>query len=156
MRASLQRRAAGFTLVELLVVFAIMALLLAVVPPAYQKMRETAQYGDVLRTIRSELRTARHQATVTRAETRFSVDLHQRSFGIQGQTMHPLPESITVTATVAGAELVPTGIASIRFLPDGGATGGSIDVLRASGAGGTRLRVDWLSGRVEQEPVAGP
>ncbi len=44
------------------------------------------------------------------------------------------------------------GNAVIRFLPGGGATGGSIDVIRASGAG-TRLRVEWLSGRVTRESL---
>jgi general secretion pathway protein H len=58
-----------------------------------------------------------------------------------------------VRATVAGTELSAQQEAAIRFLPDGGATGGSIDILRASGQG-VRLRVDWLSGRITQEALA--
>lgn len=148
------RRESGFTLVELLVVFAIMALLISITPIAYQKMRDTAQYRNVLRTMLSELRVARQQAILTRSETRFGVNLQQRSFGVQGRIETLLPDSLTVRATVAGAELGPSGVAAIRFLPDGGATGGSIDVLRQDGGGGTRLRVDWLSGRVTQEALA--
>ncbi|RYF31706.1 MAG: prepilin-type N-terminal cleavage/methylation domain-containing protein [Comamonadaceae bacterium] len=147
------RRDSGFTLVELLVVFAIMALLISVTPIAYQKMRDTAQYRDVLRTMYSELRAARQQAASTHAETRFSVNLKQRSYGTQGRVEHSLPESLTVRATVASTEMSGNGIAAIRFLADGGATGGSIDVLRSSG-GGARLRVDWLSGRVTQETLS--
>ena len=64
--------------------------------------------------------------------------------------MRPIPVPLEVRATVAGQELQENGVAAIRFLPDGGATGGSIDIMRPSGAG-TRLRVDWLSGRVSQE-----
>ena len=42
---------------------------------------------------------------------------------------------------------------SIRFLPRGGASGGSVDIVRPSGSG-VRLRVDWFTGRVEQEAIA--
>ena len=146
------RRERGFTLIELLVVFAIVALVVGLTPMAYQKLRESAQYRDVLRTMLSDMRTARQQALATHVEARFSVDLGQRSFGIEGRTFHPVPQPLEVRATVAGRELESGGLASIRFLSDGGATGGSIEVLRPSGSG-TRLRVDWLSGRVTQEPL---
>ena len=42
--------------------------------------------------------------------------------------------------------------AAIRFFPDGGATGGSIEVVRPSGTG-ARIQVDWLSGRITQEAL---
>ena len=142
----------GFTLIELLVVFAIMALLVGLVPVAYDKMRESAQYRDVLRTMLADLRFARQQAMTTGSEVRFSVDLQERVFGIQGRTQRPVPPSLQLRATVAGVEMSSEGLASIRFLPGGGATGGSIEVARNTGAG-TRLMVDWLSGQVSKEPL---
>jgi general secretion pathway protein H len=142
----------GFTLLELLVVFAIASVLMALVPIAFERLREGAQYRNALRTMMSEMRQARQQALTEGHPVRFQVDLGQRSYGRVGAVMHPVPQALQLRATVARVELQPNQVAAIQFLPSGGATGGSIDLLRASGAG-TRLRVDWLSGRVEQQAL---
>ena len=63
-----------------------------------------------------------------------------------------MPDGLELRAIMADQETAPDGRMAIRFLPRGGASGGSVDVLRPSGSG-VRLRVDWFSGRVEQEPV---
>ena len=147
------QRERGFTLIELLVVFAIMALLMGLVPMAFDKMRYAAQYRDVLRGMISEIRFARQQALLGHTEVRFSVNLGERIYQSDGRTAKSIPAPLEVRATVAGAELQSQGVASIRFLPSGGATGGSVDILRPSGVG-TRLRVDWLSGQVSQEALS--
>ncbi|WP_082448507.1 GspH/FimT family pseudopilin [Xylophilus sp. Leaf220] len=142
----------GFTLVELLVVFAIGALIIGIAPVALQSLRESTEYRDALRLLISDMRQARWRATSEGREMRFSVDLKQRIYGIEGGSQHPLAQALTLRATVADQELQANSVASIRFLPSGGASGGSFDLLRASGTG-VRVRVDWLTGRVEQEPL---
>ena len=138
----------GFTLVELLVVFAIGALIIGIAPVALQSLRESTEYRDTLRLLISDMRQARWRAMSEGRETRFSVDLQQRIYGIEGGSQHPLAEVLTLRATVADQELQANSVASIRFLPGGGASGGSFDLLRPSGTG-VRVRVDWLTGRVE-------
>lgn len=140
----------GFTLIELLVVFAIIGLVVAVVPLAFAKMRDSAEYSSVLRTALGDLRQARQKAMLTGASTEFFVDLAQRRYGITGLTSHELPEPLKIRVTFAQALVQPGQSARILFLPDGGATGGSVEVIRPNGAG-TRLRVDWLSGMVNLE-----
>ncbi len=142
----------GFTLLELLVVFAIAALLTVVVPIAYGALRESSQYRETLRTMVTDLRAARNRAQTEGREVRFSVDLVNRTYGLDGRPPRALPEALQVKATVAHIELAAGDIASIRFLPSGGATGGALDLVRPSGAG-TRLSVDWFSGQVTQGPL---
>ena len=143
----------GFTLVELLVVFAIGALIVGIAPLAFQSLRESTEYRDTLRSLISDMRQARWRAMSEGRETLFSVDLRQRTYGIEGAPPHSLAQALTLRATVADQELQANAVASIRFLPGGGASGGSFDLLRSSGSG-VRVRVDWLTGRVEQEPLA--
>ena len=54
-----RRRAAGFTLVELLVVFALLALIVGLVPIAFNRLNESAQYRDTVRAVLTDLRAAR-------------------------------------------------------------------------------------------------
>ena len=141
---------ARFFLLELLVVFAIVGLLIALTPVAYNKLRESTQYSTVLRTVVADIRQARQSAIAKNVPVAFYVDLAQRKYGLTGYSTHVLPESLQMRATVGSEQLQQGRLASIEFLPDGGATGGSIEVIRPNGEG-TRLRVDWLSGQVTQE-----
>jgi general secretion pathway protein H len=142
----------GFTLIEILVVFTLIALIVGLTPMAYGRMQESAQYRDTVRAALTELRAARQQAMTGGVETRFAVDLQARTFGIVGDKARQVPQPLTLRAVMAGQEAGQDGQLSIRFLPRGGASGGSMDILRPSGDG-VRLRVDWFTGRVEQEAL---
>lgn len=146
------RRSRGFTLIELLVVFAIIGLIIGVVPVAFDRLRASAQYSDTVRALVGDLRAARFQAQSQGRDVLFVVRLRERNFGIDGGTTHAVPEGIELRTTVADTGQTGSQEAGIRFLPNGGASGGSIEVLRGAGAG-TRLRVDWLSGRVTHEAL---
>ncbi|WP_300180977.1 GspH/FimT family pseudopilin [Rhodoferax sp.] len=142
----------GFTLVELLVVLAIGAMLVGLVPVAFNKLHEGSQYRDTVRAIVSDLRQARQQAVVLGQTVVYQVDLTQRQFGVLGQPPRQIPGSLEIKTVVGQLDtLPPDGVARIVFLPEGGATGGTIELVRASGAG-VRIRVDWLLGQITQEP----
>lgn len=146
------RGARGFTLIELVVALALAALMVALVPPALEKLRDGMHYRDTVRAIVTGLRAAREQALTQGREVRYLVDLADRHFGPDAGPQRPLPQPLQLRLTVAGIEWSPDQVGAIRFLPQGGATGGSVDVLRADGSG-VRITVDWLSAAVSQTAI---
>ena len=152
--AGLFRRAGprGFTLIELLVVLALLALIVALVPPSFERLRESMQYRDTLRRVLGDLRTARQQALGQGREVRFSIDLPARTFGLEGRPPTQLPKPLQIRFIAAQIESTAQEKASIRFHPQGGATGGTVELVRPSGAG-TRVTVDWLSGAISQSAL---
>ncbi len=148
----LRKRDRGFTLIELLVVLAIGALLIGTLPGAFDRLRDTSQYRDTVRAMVLDLRQARQQALAYGQVVRFTLNLSDHQFGIDGQKMKLVPASLEVKATVGSVEVIGTDAkAAIIFLPDGGSSGGTIELIRQAG-GGVRIRVDWLSGQITQEP----
>lgn len=145
-------RKQGFTLIELVVVLAIAAGLAAWVAPSFDKMLEGTRYRSALKTMQSDLRQARQMAESSGMPVMFEVDFNRRVFGIQGWPMAEIPQGIQASAEVAEIES-NASVARITFLPQGGASGGSIDLRRSNGAG-TRLTVDWLSARVQLSALA--
>jgi general secretion pathway protein H len=82
----------------------------------------------------------------------FTIDLTARQYGPEGAAPQKIPSSVAIQTTVGtrdgqGADTQ----ARIVFLPDGGSSGGVVDVQRPTGQG-TRIRVDWLMGQIIQEP----
>ncbi len=151
-RASAKLQPRGFTLIELLVVLAIGALLVALVPPAFDRLREVSQYRDTVRAMVVDLKQARQLALAYGQVVNFRVNLTDRQFGIEGRPFKPLPTALEVKTTVANDALPDNNPqAVIAFMPEGGSSGGTIELLRQSG-GGVRIRVDWLFGQITQEP----
>ncbi len=97
-----------------------MGLIVSVVPFAYGKMREGAQYRDVLRSMVSEMRAARNEAQLSGVGTRFKVDLQNRVYGVDGHAPRSIPDSVSVKATVADRELSADQVAAITFCPTAG------------------------------------
>lgn len=145
-------RSGGFTLVELLVALALVGFIVALVPASLSRLRESVDYRDTVRAVTSDLRAARQKAWLEGTEVRFMVDLEKGRFGLEGQAWRALPQPLQMRVTVAGIEWSGPNAAAIRFMPQGGATGGSVDVLRPH-AGGVRITVDWLSAAVSQKVI---
>lgn len=141
------RRARGVTLLEILVVLAIMGLLSAVVMPMFGPGVSTAELKSAARQVASGLRLARSEAMATRRETFVTLDLEGRRFMVgTDKREHPLPKDIELKLFTAQKDLVNDKVGAIRFYPDGGSNGGRVTL----GAGERKFEVDvdWLTGRI--------
>lgn len=131
-------------------VIAIAGLMAALIPLAYTRINEGAQYRDAVRSLWTSLRTLREQAQTTGSITQLVMNTEAKQFNFGTQTYQLAPD-LEVRTTVANLGAGP-GSAAIWFLPEGGSTGGSIEIIRPNGDG-TRLRVDWLTGDITQEAL---
>ena len=135
----------GFTLLELLVVLAIVALMAALVPPLLSGMGGTTELRGAARQLAAGMRSARNRAISSQQETRLILDLEQRFFSLEGRR-YSLPKSVGLKLFTAQSEVSDEEVGAIRFFPDGSSTGGRITVT------GKRseylVDVDWLTGRV--------
>jgi general secretion pathway protein H len=137
----------GFTLVELLVVMAIAAALLAVTIPLLSGSIGRAELRGTAAEMAAALRHARTQAIRLHRETRLQVDLEQRRYQVSGERRaFRFPRDVDVKLVVADFQGLPSEAGEVRFYPDGSSSGGEITV--SSKRGEYRVRVEWLTGRV--------
>jgi general secretion pathway protein H len=140
------RCAAGFTLIEIIVVLVVAGLLLALVPPRLSGALAAVEIRSAARELASALRYARSRAVSRHTEVLLTVDTERRRYRVGGQRWRRLPEDMQLTLTTARSERRSRGIGSIRFYPDGTGTGGQIAL--ASRARRFIVDVSWLTGRI--------
>lgn len=146
-----QRPAGGFTLLELLVVLAIAALLLAVVPPLFSAALPGVELKAAARRVASGLRLAREEAIRSGRDAAFILDVEERSFRVDGPyRVTRLPGGLKLKLEAAESEMQGEGVGGVRFFADGTSTGGRVVVAR--GDSGYQVGVHWLTGRIETAP----
>lgn len=143
----------GFSLLELIVVLAIVALGSVYVTPNFAKTLESVRFKAAVREVASGLRQVRSIALSQGREAAFFLDVARHAYRIDQDRPQRLPETIELTFETAQTELTGFGQGRIRFFPDGSATGGRI-VLRF-GRMARRVDVNWLTGRVTVTDHAG-
>ena len=151
--------AKGFTLLELIVVLAIVGLLFSLGSPSVRALYASMEYREAVREIVSAAKNARRDAFATGAPMDLLIDtdrnriaLTQDSPSVSADQFSALPEALDITVVYAAEVSPKPGLAAIRFYPAGGSSGGEITVVRPTGAG-VHLTIDWLLGSVSQEAL---
>lgn len=143
-----RRPAQAFTLVELMVALAIAGLLMAVSVPMGMRFYDSMQYRESVRIVIAAFQASRQQAIETGKMQDVVIYPDSNKLSFVGKTRQ-LPDSINLVVESA-ADLGGNGGGVIRFYPEGGATGGDVELESPSGRG-VRISVDWLTGKVAQE-----
>ncbi len=120
---------AGFTLLELLVVIAVLALAAVLVVPRLGTATAASAFGAATERALSELRLARGKAIQQRRESFVT------------------PQEL---ADATGIEVEMTPGDGIRFAADGSGSGGRVRLF--AGGREASIEVDWLTGRVRRAP----
>lgn len=140
-----RRSVAAFTLLEMLMVIAIIALAAAVAMPALTRPSDGVRLQSTARDIMNAVRLTRAMAIARNAEVALTIDVDKRTFAsaaIRTQTFAP-----DITAEVTFAALLQRASersGSFRFFPDGSSTGGDVR-LRLNNREAT-ICVNWLTG----------
>jgi general secretion pathway protein H len=112
---------------------------------------ESMQYRQAVRDVITALASARYQAVNSGRAQDVSINPFTNTVTQNGESS-ALPDSVSLAVTSA-RELNRDRLAVIRFYPEGGSSGGDIDLQRTNGAG-VRISIDWLVGRVSQVSYA--
>jgi general secretion pathway protein H len=137
----------GFTLLELMVVLALMVMVYALVVPRISSVLPGTELKSAARELAAGLRKARSQAVTRKEQATLTLDIAQHHFRISGDDRsYTLPPELDLSLYTAQSELSQDKVGAIRFYPDGSSTGGRISV--SYGERKYQVDVDWLTGQV--------
>jgi general secretion pathway protein H len=143
--------AAGFTLVEMLVVLVILALVVTTAVPLLSRGSDTLRLDTASSELAAALRATRAAAIVQGGEATLKVDVERRTFGSAVLQQHSIAPDIAAKLTYAAATRSAASEGGFRFFPDGSSTGG--DLMLTLNGKQVRLCVDWLTGLVRTAAV---
>lgn len=138
--------AGGFTLFEVLIVLAIVALVSATMVPMIARHTGAGRAEQTAREIAAALRQARSDAIADNADDGVVIDTEQRTYRVAGGPAKRLPATVELSLVTAASEVREGFQGAIRFFPDGSSTGGEIAIVQGDAA--FRVSVDWLTGRI--------
>ncbi len=140
-------RPAGFTLLEVLLVLAIMAALAAVLLPQVMSGKDHYQLTRNVRDVASAMRMTRALAIKAQADKAIQFNVDNKTFQIDGEKTREIDEEINLEVLTADSEISEDGSrAGVRFYADGASTGGRVTLTL--GDDKRAIDVVWMTGQI--------
>jgi general secretion pathway protein H len=147
-RSSKRLAAAGFSLLEMLVVVAILALASALLMPMLERPSDTLRLEASARDLVGAMRLTRAAAIAGNAELALMIDVEERTFESPAVPRRSLDPNIEAKLTFAEPMRETEARGGFRFFPDGSSTGGDVR-LKLNGRE-AKICVDWFTGAARQ------
>jgi general secretion pathway protein H len=138
--------AAGFTLLEMMVVLAILALALAIVPVHLLNATGTQALKSDVRMLISALNYSRTRAISSNVPVALVFDPREMRLSIDGSQQIGVLSKTTTFGALSQGTFQAGAPTIIQFYPDGGSSGG--DLLLSYERDEYRVSVNWLTGAV--------
>jgi general secretion pathway protein H len=141
------RLQAGFTLLELMAVLALMALMMGLVLPSMVRSWEREKTRATVREVTATLRTARSEAITRGVKVRLFLDLTTGRYRLEGSAR----EGALTGVSLSGASLVwqnpEKSQGYIAFFGDGSSSGGKLALVEPTGRR-YLLEVEPITGKI--------
>jgi len=139
----------GFSLVEVIVVLVIISLMMALVGTSISRNISGAEMRVAANKVAAAMRYTRTQAILTKTEQVFVLDTEALTFQAAEREPESLPEGMKAELFTARSELTSESAGGIRFYPDGGSTGGNVQLEANERV--YKVNVAWLTGEASIE-----
>jgi general secretion pathway protein H len=138
----------GYTLLEMIVVLALLGLILSITLPWSFKGTQSRKLHEQAITIATMLKSARMGAITRNRESSVEFDLVRNIVAVKGGGEQlVLDRTVRLKMLTARQEASRDG-GAVRFFPNGSSTGGTV-ILQSDGRSAA-IRVDWLTGKIER------
>jgi general secretion pathway protein H len=141
-------RRGGFTLLEMVVVLALVGILVALVAPSFSRTIASGRLRSAASGVRGTFAKARALAIAGSRERAVTFDREKGEYGIDNDAVRRLPESIRFGTFAGAGQRDGEGPVTVRFFSDGSAEEAQIPVLAEDG-GGLKVTVEPLTGIAE-------
>jgi len=142
----------GITLLEMIVVLAIISISLIIVAPNFKTSNRNATSQHKVKEIITLISDTRNQAIRKNKESVFFIDIENKQYWSSSAVLKKnIPTYFEIKILAADKEYLDEVTGGIRFYPDGSSTGGTISLKGNNEI--QQINIDWLTGHTKLRNV---